>query len=483
MSRGLRVLWALLAALALIAAACGSDDDGDVSAETTEEATEEATPEPTEEATEEATPEATEEATEEATPEATEEATEEPTPEALPASFRGVTEDTIKVGVASPDWKALQQAGVPNYQGDSETAFQPFFDIINAEGGIYGRQIEPVYVPFEWSAPVTQEEACVKFAEDEEVFIVLYGLLGTSNLCLTDLYDTMVMTRSFQTTDLVEASGDTVWLSLNAADDKRSSIMAGVLAESGRLDGKTIAILSSVTTGSGSEGEAVQATLSELGFESDVVVVADSGGDAVARENEVKIIAQRLLTDGVDYVIDLIGGINTQELMAQEGYTPEFATKSLQASVDATTDKSTMDGVVAVTNINEQAIWEDEEYWENCMNVVLEAHPELESEFQYFPSGEQQAAGERDWLNPIIYSCNQTALLKELGEIAGADLTNDSFRAALDELGPFRLHGYGQASYNSESKWDGLDEFYIQVYRSETDTIEILGDAIIIERS
>ena len=117
------------------------------------------------------------------------------------------------------------------------------------------------------------------------------------------------------------------------------------------------------------------------------------------------------------------------------------------------------------------------------MNVVLEAYPELEPEFQYLPTGEQQAAGERDWLNSIIYGCNQTMLLKEIGEIAGADLTNDSFRAALDELGPIRLHGYGQASYGSESKWDGLDEFYIQIYDAETDSIVIEGDALIIERS
>jgi hypothetical protein len=82
-----------------------------------------------------------------------------------------------------------------------------------------------------------------------------------------------------------------------------------------------------------------------------------------------------------------------------------------------------------------------------------------------------------------MIACDHTRLLQALGEIAGADLTNDSFRAALDELGPFDLKGYGQASFSSETKWDGLDEFYLQVYDYETDSIQFEGDAIIIDRS
>ena len=78
MSKYWRLL-ALFLVAALLAAACGSDDDdGETSTEATEEATEEAAEEATEEPAEEATEEAAEEATEEPAEEATEEATEEP---------------------------------------------------------------------------------------------------------------------------------------------------------------------------------------------------------------------------------------------------------------------------------------------------------------------------------------------------------------------------------------------------------------------
>ena len=54
--------------------------------------------------------------------------------------------------------------------------------------------------------------------------------------------------------------------------------------------------------------------------------------------------------------------------------------------------------------------------------------------------------------------------------------------AKIDELGPVDLHGYGRATFDSESKWDGLDEFYLQEYVAETDSIEVVGDSIVIDR-
>ena len=89
------------------------------------------------------------------------------------ASSRGVTEDTIRVGVAVPDFMALRQLGIPTYYGDYEVAYQAFFDRINEAGGIGGRMIEPYYATFDWSNPETQDAACTELTEDHEVFIVL----------------------------------------------------------------------------------------------------------------------------------------------------------------------------------------------------------------------------------------------------------------------------------------------------------------------
>jgi hypothetical protein len=448
-----RTLFVMLA-VGLVAASCGSDDDDDGASDET---------------TTSSTPEV------ESTPESETSAV----PESLPASFRGVTESTIKVGVAVPDFDALQAAGVSNYQGDADVAFEAFFDVINSEGGIFGRQIEPVYVDFNFVDPVTQEEACLALTGDNEVFIVLYGLLGQSNLCLTDRNDTMVMTRSFQTTDLREGSGETLWLQLNAADDERTRILGEALAQSGRLEGKTIGILGRDNS---TDGEVLQKTLTELGHESLLLVTTAQGNDPVARENEQAILAEKFSSEGVDFLFELQGGDNVAGVFAGVGFTPEYAYKVLGASVDGAADRSVLDGAVSVAELNEQEMFADADFQTNCMDVVRDVNPDLVDEMSFIPTGDQQANGQPNWINPIMIACDQTMLLKQLGEIAGAELTNDSFRAALDEIGPVQLNGYGEASFDSASKWDGLNEFYLQEYDFEQDLIELIGDSIVVER-
>ena len=466
---GYRLRWlALVLVLGVVAASCGDDSDGDDGgAETGGDAT-------TTTVVDDAGGE--DASSTSAPPETSAE------PEPLPASFRGVTEDTIRVGVAVPDFDALQAAGISNYQGDADVAFQAFFDAINADGGVFGRQIDPVYVSFDFVQPETQDRACAELAEDNEVFIVLYGLLGASNLCLTEIHDTMVMTRSFQTTDLREASGDTLWLQLNAADDARTRIMGDVFASSGRLDGRTIGILASSGENNGLDGQVLQETLAGYGYDSLLLVTEASGGDPIARDSEFTVLAERFKAEGVDFLFELRGGGDAVGVFANAGFTPQYAFKALGAAVDGAADRTLLDGALSVSEINEQAMIDDPQFQSNCLDVVRDANPELADEMAFVPSGDEQAAGQPNWVNPVMIACDQTMLLDAIGEIAGADLSNDSFRAALDVLGPVDLNGYGRATFDSESKWDGLDEFFVQQYDAGADAIDVVGDAVVVDR-
>ena len=403
-------------------------------------------------------------------------------PVALPASFRGVTETTITVGVAVPDFDALQQAGISNYQGDADIAFQAFIDRINDDGGVFGRRIEPVYVSFDFLDPSSQDVACAEFVDDHEVFIVLYGLLTANNLCLTELNQTMVMTRSFQTSELRERSGDTLWLQLNASDDERVRILGTALHDAGRLEGKTIGILASASQGDGLEGRVLQDVLGDLGYEATLLIGDAEQADQLARESQAALFAENFRTAGVDYLFDLTGGGNVAGLMADAGFTPEFAYKALGPSVDGAEDRAVLDGAVGVGEISEEAMLADADFNANCIDVVIAAHPELADEISYLPSGDEQAAGQRSWVNPIMIACDQTRLFDMIGELVGAELTNDTFLAALDSLGPVDLYGYGQASFRSDDKWDGLDEFYLQEYDAASDSIVIVGEPIVVER-
>ena len=117
-----KLFWALVLAMALVAGACGNDDDGTAQPPPTAAPTAEATPKPTEapepeansapEPTPEATPAPTEAPTPAPTPvpepavEATPEATPAPEPETHPSGL-----DVAAINAAAADW--MEAAGIP----------------------------------------------------------------------------------------------------------------------------------------------------------------------------------------------------------------------------------------------------------------------------------------------------------------------------------------------------------------------------------
>ncbi|MEM9202110.1 MAG: hypothetical protein AAGC53_10635, partial [Actinomycetota bacterium] len=172
-------LLATLFALSLLAAACVSteDDEGaDGETETTNdddasasEPEEEADPEPVED-------EADEPADDEATVEDEAEADD---PVELTASWRGVTEDTINIGVSMLDFALLKDMGLsPSGWGDQQAVWQALIDDLNARGGINGRQVSAIYEFYSPIDAADAERACTVMHQDNETFANLGGFVG-----------------------------------------------------------------------------------------------------------------------------------------------------------------------------------------------------------------------------------------------------------------------------------------------------------------
>jgi ABC-type branched-subunit amino acid transport system substrate-binding protein len=149
--------FATLAALALVVAACGDDDDDDAeepSTATTEAvtATTEATPATTAAVTEETSAPATEETSAPATeaPETT--AASAVAPEDI-ATDVGVDDTTIKVGMLAD----LSGAFAPLVT-QIVAAQEVFWDKVNDEGGIAGRQVELIVEDHGYDVAVMQEK-------------------------------------------------------------------------------------------------------------------------------------------------------------------------------------------------------------------------------------------------------------------------------------------------------------------------------------
>ena len=81
-------------------------------------------------------------------------------PTELTASFRGVTADSIKIGIMIVDYSKIAFA-VDFNRGDQQEIVQIFIDDINANGGILGRKIVPVYKIYN---PITNVRALCRSA-------------------------------------------------------------------------------------------------------------------------------------------------------------------------------------------------------------------------------------------------------------------------------------------------------------------------------
>lgn len=243
--RRLTALIAVLISLALLAAACGDDDTsaGDDGGSTT-------TAEPT-----------GTDPVDDTVPDDDDPAPTTAPSEDLMASARGITETTVRIGVAIPDVSQFSNSG------DQVARYRVVADAINANGGVIGRQIELVVA--EWSLTDTTgfDAACVELTEDEEVFAVITRTPSGfgSMTCFADLGSTITINGLDLADAEVEQSGGKLFSVLS---DTSAALLGGIGLLADDLADATVAITVAADD-AGGEATAVEleAVLTDLGIE------------------------------------------------------------------------------------------------------------------------------------------------------------------------------------------------------------------------
>ncbi|MDW3215436.1 MAG: ABC transporter substrate-binding protein [Ilumatobacteraceae bacterium] len=183
--------FAPLVALALVAAACGGDDDA--ADEPSEPPAEDTADEPTGDTADEPTEDTADEPTEDTADEPTEDTADEPSEdtggqepaEEIVTDF-GVTEDTIRIGL-NADLSGLFAPLVTQITD----AQQVFWEIVNDNGGIAGRQVELVIIDNAYDVPTHLENYAEMADESEEGVIFFSQSTGSPHTAATaeDLVD------------------------------------------------------------------------------------------------------------------------------------------------------------------------------------------------------------------------------------------------------------------------------------------------------
>jgi hypothetical protein len=342
----------------------------------------------------------------------------------------GVTDDTIKVGVTFVDASSLVASGLNYDLGEVQDAYQALFDQVNADGGINGRQLEPVFAPIDPTGPQSADEACVQLTEDEDVFIVAGFFLTDSVTCTVGTHATAVDGGEMTPERLDQAQAP--WATPTVDTDLPQEALRA-MAEQGDLDG-SVAVYAAAR-----DEEAMNQIidlLGELGIDPvDTGVMDAPPTDQAAIASSVQTIAQRFDSSGADTVV--LVGLSAQDwptnMADNTSYRPTllfldatglraFATNA------ATTDTSVLEGAVAGGVYGPDQARYDEPQMQDCIATLEDAGVEVPT---------PESVGDDPSNQPYyaaFFACPDMALLTAWLDAAGEDLNYGTLANALDGL-------------------------------------------------
>ncbi len=452
-----RRLLGVFIALSILVTACGDDSDSDsadeapveqptaapAAPEPTDEEEPAPAPEPAEEEEPAAAPEPAEEEEPAAAPEPAEEeepaATPEPTPEPLTASFRGVTESEIRIGVTSLD---AEMFGFD--QGDLAAKWQVAVDAVNAAGGINGRMLVPFIEVIQVIGSVEAEAACVKFVEDEMVFAFVGWLREDNELCYTELNDTIAVNSNDVSPDAISRSNGMLFATEATTLGIELNMIAAAAAE-GVLDGKSIHVTTLVT--GESLTDPIVAALEAGGATISSITVVTEVGDVSAAEAEHDIIVQRI----ADEDPDLVYAVESPELMAAA---------LLRAGIDIPMISSEASGEEYLNFGVDPSAIQIHVYAQAPLRYIYEqGDPLLEECVENYNNAQiTDEDGNVEVVNVtedpslpgnfslVARACQAVQLFAAIATAAGPNLTNETFLEAAASLGAIDLPGMTAAS-------------------------------------
>jgi hypothetical protein len=457
----MRRWWWLLVALSLMAAACGGNDD-DGAADTAEPAkAEEQAAAPAEEPSEEPAEASADgpaeepadepaEAPAEQPAEEPEEAPAEPTPAPTPveliASYQGVTESEISIGVAAIDPVQINEMfGIDIGIFPVQDLYAALSEDLNERGGIHGRDVVVHVVSFLPIGSTDSDRVCTELIEDKKVFVVIGQFLADNALCITELHGHPYVGHFGENTERQERSNGLFF----ATEMNQTRMRVGGTAEmirAGDLDGHNVGIYYEAPPDK-EYADAVQPMLEDAGI--NIVGVyspGEPGTDTVQNEQNTDNISTRMEADGVDLILNLsnvygiIGSVQRIGWEVRIAHTNGQAADRLTIADDQGLEDEYMARTFAVTTnkpTSEDALADPGV--RQCLTVFEERFGE-----------EPLDLTNDDIVNGITNHCRAFALTVKILEAAGGNITPETFKAAAEGLGTFDLPAMINASITAD---------------------------------
>ena len=459
-------LLGVLIALSLIFTACGGDSDSD-SSDDTPAAPATSAPEPDDDEPapapepddEEPAPEPDDDEPAPAPEPDDEEPAPEPEPEATPvpltASFRGVTETEIRIGMTSLD---AEMFGFD--QGDLASKWQVAVDAVNAAGGINGRMLVPYIDVLNVIGTVEADATCVKFVEDKMVFAFVGWLREDNELCYTERNNTIAVNGNDVTPEAINRSNGLLFATEATKLGIQLNLIAAAAAD-GLIDGKRVhfSILASEDSLTDPLIESLEAHGATITSVSRVTAV----DDVQAAEANHDVIVQRIADEDPDLVYSLEPALMSGAMIRAGIDIPQITSESdedlyLNLGVDPT-----------AIQLHVYAPEQIKTYWDRGDDpLIIECVDNYNNAQITDEDGNvEQVNVTEDPSQPInlslvVRACQTVWLFAAIATAAGPNLTNETFLEAAANLGSIDLPGMSAASM-SEGKIGADDSPLVKV--------------------
>lgn len=371
----------------------------------------------------------------------------------------GVTEDSIKLAFSYVDLAAVREAtGLDIDHGPYDEIMEALVADLNENGGVNGRTVDLVVAPYNPSGgDAASLAACVQATEDEEVFAVLGGLRGDTNLCIVEQHETVLVGGDQNAERLERARAP--WATWEAAVERSVRALVGALDEEGELEGRTIAVYG--LTADQVAIDAAMETLAEAGVEVAFEAVNDAdGADRAAVDAQDATLIQRMEDEGVDAVV--IAGRNVPtNVFDQAGYYPRlWISNSSIMSTFASELYLEFPDVFTVGGPPGDII-ETIPAYEDCVTIYEEASGE-----EVLSVAEAEEQGENPVIAAMSNACTALQIFKAAAEAAGDTLNQSTFLEGLESLGDIELAASGDSSFGPD-KYDAPTAYYLFGYNPE----------------
>jgi branched-chain amino acid transport system substrate-binding protein len=388
---------------------------------------------------------------------------------------QGVTKDSIKVGIALVDFTSIKDF-VDYTFGDTQKIAQVFVDNINQNGGINGRKIIPVfkkYPPIPGGKP-DPLSLCTSWAEDDKVFAVLGVFIdfsGQGQKCLTTEHKVIHIGHELDQPWIDAANG--LMLTPDATKEGVSAALVNLLASTGRLKGKTVAVVGDKNNESRVTKVIIPALKKAKAKTGSTAILSITGTDTTAAQAQVDSFIEKWKTEGVNTVFLAGNNVSAKQFAESiKGAMPKVqlvtdtdtALAQAQDEQKAGKNPNPYEGLLNSTGLTPSQRWANKgPLLKQCVDIYEKATSTT------VPGPDQRKVdsnGKSVYTDQAVTDfCGELFMFRDIAKKVGPDLTVANWKKTVDKFGPIELVPDKFASL-CKGKYAAEDDFQLVSYDS-----------------